>query len=134
MGEPEVGRRKGETGGRGGHTERFPVIIARGIHLFPYRTQKLSLLALMVLGWKRPGRVVRRRDPGEGEKGWRSESFSNTPIIREKREKTEGEGTGEGTLEKRIPEKGTPEKGNAERRKRSSVAQWQSTRLLTELL
>ena len=42
---------------------QFPVVMARGIHLFPYRTQKLSLSALMVLGWKRPGRVGRRRIP-----------------------------------------------------------------------
>ena len=40
---------------------RFPVTIAGGIHLFPYRTQKLSLHTLIVLGWKRPGRVGRRR-------------------------------------------------------------------------
>ena len=45
---------------------QFPVIKARGIHLFPYRTQKLSLSALMVLGWKRPGRVGRRRIPIKG--------------------------------------------------------------------
>ena len=37
--------------------------MARGNHLYPSRTQKLSLLALMVLGWKRPGRVGRRRIP-----------------------------------------------------------------------
>ena len=42
---------------------QFPVAMARGSHLFPYRTQKLSLYALMVLGWKRPGRVGRRRIP-----------------------------------------------------------------------
>ncbi len=35
--------------------------IARGIHLFPFRTQKLSLLAPNVLGWKRPGRIGRCR-------------------------------------------------------------------------
>ena len=34
-----------------------------GDHLFPYRTQKLSPSAPMVLGWKRPGRVGRRRIP-----------------------------------------------------------------------
>ena len=45
--------------------KRFPVIIARGIHLFPYRTQKLSLSALMVPGWGRPGRVGRCRIPRE---------------------------------------------------------------------
>ena len=36
---------------------RFPVATAKGIHLFPYRTQKLSLSAPMVLGWRRPGRA-----------------------------------------------------------------------------
>ena len=36
-----------------------------GDHLFPYRTQKLSPSAPMVLGWKRPGRVGRRRFPIE---------------------------------------------------------------------
>ena len=41
----------------------FPVIMAKGIHLFPYRTQKLSLSAPMVLGWRRLGRVGRRRIP-----------------------------------------------------------------------
>ena len=35
------------------------VIIAKRIHLFPFRTQKLSSLALMVLGGKLPGRVGR---------------------------------------------------------------------------
>ena len=29
--------------------------------MFPYRTQKLSPFALMVLGWRRPGRVGRCR-------------------------------------------------------------------------
>ena len=33
------------------------VIIAKRIHLFPFRTQKLSSLALMVLGGQLPGRV-----------------------------------------------------------------------------
>ena len=37
----------------------YVVIIAKRIHLFPYRTQKLSSLALMVLGGKLPGRVRR---------------------------------------------------------------------------
>ena len=35
------------------------VIIAKRIHLFPYRTQKLSSLAAMVLGGQLPGRVAR---------------------------------------------------------------------------
>ena len=33
------------------------VTMAEGIHLFPYRTQKLSLLTPMVLGRQRPGSV-----------------------------------------------------------------------------
>ena len=37
------------------------VAIARGKHLFPFRTEKLSLSAPMVLGPKGPGRVGRRR-------------------------------------------------------------------------
>ena len=35
------------------------VIIAKRIHLFPYRTQKLSSLAAMVLGGQPSGRVAR---------------------------------------------------------------------------
>ena len=41
----------------------LPVAMAKGIHLFPYRTQKLSPYAPMVLGWRRPGRVGRCRIP-----------------------------------------------------------------------
>ena len=41
----------------------FPVAMTKGSHLFPYRTQKLSPSVPMVLGWKRPGRVGRRRIP-----------------------------------------------------------------------
>ncbi len=37
----------------------YVVTIAERIHLFPFRTQKLSSLALMVLGGKLPGRVGR---------------------------------------------------------------------------
>ena len=37
----------------------YVVIIAKRIHLFPFRTQKLSSLALMVLGGQPPGRVRR---------------------------------------------------------------------------
>ena len=40
---------------------RFPVIMAEGIRLFPYRTQKLSPHASKVLGWQRPGRIDHRR-------------------------------------------------------------------------
>ena len=45
--------------------KRIPVVMAKGIHLFPYRTQKLSLSAPMVLGWRRPGRVGHCRIPYE---------------------------------------------------------------------
>ena len=44
---------------------QFPVAMAKGSHLFPYRTQKVSPSAPMVLGWTRPGRVGRRRIPIE---------------------------------------------------------------------
>ena len=39
----------------------FPVALARGKHLFPFRTEQLSLSAPMVLGGQPPGRVGRRR-------------------------------------------------------------------------
>ena len=70
---------------------RFPVTIAGGIHLFPYRTQKLSLHTLIVLGWKRPGRVGRRRIP----LCWRNLRFSNT-LIPEITERTEARGNKSG--------------------------------------
>ena len=39
----------------------FGVAMAEGIHLFPFRTEKLSPLAPMVLGGQPPGRVGSRR-------------------------------------------------------------------------
>ena len=39
----------------------IPVVMARGTHPFSSRTRKLSLLALKVLGWTRPGRRWHRR-------------------------------------------------------------------------
>ena len=36
-------------------------VIAAGVHLFPFRTEKLSPPAPMVLGAQAPGRVGRRR-------------------------------------------------------------------------
>ena len=48
---------------RGRKSSQFPVMMAKGSHLFPYRTQKLSPSAPMVLGWTRPGRVGRCRNP-----------------------------------------------------------------------
>ena len=40
---------------------RFPVALAWGKHLFPFRTEQLSPTAPMVLGLHGPGRVGRRR-------------------------------------------------------------------------
>ena len=37
------------------------VSMAVRIHLFPSRTQKLSSLASKILGWRRPGKIDRRR-------------------------------------------------------------------------
>ena len=42
-------------------SRHFPVVMARGKHLFPFRTEQLSLSAPMVLGPQGPGRVGRRR-------------------------------------------------------------------------
>src|SRR3954451_11128633 len=42
-------------------SRNLSVVIARGIHLFPFRTEKLSPTAPMVLGPHGPGRVGRRR-------------------------------------------------------------------------
>ena len=44
-----------------GVSRRFPVAMARGKHLFPFRTEQLSPSAPMVLGPQGPGRVGRRR-------------------------------------------------------------------------
>ena len=41
--------------------QEYAVAIARRSHLFPYRTQKLSSLALMILGGRLPGKVGRCR-------------------------------------------------------------------------
>src|SRR5436190_14456775 len=42
-------------------SRQFPVAMARGKHLFPFRTEQLSPSAPMVLGLHGPGRVGRRR-------------------------------------------------------------------------
>jgi hypothetical protein len=47
--------------GKGAGLDRFPVAMARGKHLFPFRTEQLSPSAPMVLGPQGPGRVGRRR-------------------------------------------------------------------------
>ena len=46
---------------REGGPHQFPVAMARGKHLFPFRTEQLSPSAPMVLGPQGPGRVGRRR-------------------------------------------------------------------------
>ena len=51
----------GFEGPRGAVSRRFPVAMARGKHLFPFRTEPLSPSAPMVLGPQGPGRVGRRR-------------------------------------------------------------------------
>src|SRR5215210_4066287 len=48
-------------GPRGRGLEQFPVALAWGKHLFPFRTEQLSPTAPMVLGLHGPGRVGRRR-------------------------------------------------------------------------
>src|SRR3712207_9368217 len=56
------GQRCGFQGPPGGLRSRtLSVAIARGKHLFPFRTEQLSLSAPMVLGPQGPGRVGRRR-------------------------------------------------------------------------
>src|SRR5262245_64855282 len=42
-------------------TIKVSAVIAAGVHLFPFRTEKLSPPAPMVLGGQPPGRVGRRR-------------------------------------------------------------------------
>src|SRR3954453_23518309 len=46
---------------RESRSRNLSVVIARGIHLFPFRTEQLSPSAPMVLGPQGPGRVGRRR-------------------------------------------------------------------------
>src|SRR5919202_4101901 len=58
---PVVGGLCSFEGPRGRGLEQFPVAIARGKHLFPFRTEQLSPAAPMVLGTHVPGRVGRRR-------------------------------------------------------------------------
>ena len=53
-------RRSGNTAGDG-KDEQDAVTIARRSHLYPYRTQKLSSLALMILGGRLPGKARRCR-------------------------------------------------------------------------
>ena len=58
---PNLARLCSCQGPRRAGLHQFPVVIARGKHLFPFRTEQLSLSAPMVLGPQGPGRVGRRR-------------------------------------------------------------------------
>src|SRR3990170_1063241 len=51
---------------RVGVLSTISAVIASGVHLFPFRTEKLSPTAPMVLGAQAPGRVGRRRIIFEG--------------------------------------------------------------------
>ena len=51
------------------HILRIPVTMAKGNHLFSSRTQKLSLSAPKVLGWRRPGRIGRCRIFSKANRG-----------------------------------------------------------------
>src|SRR4029453_16130538 len=51
----------------GAVSQAFGGEIARGKHLFPFRTEPLSLSAPMVLGGQPPGRVGRRRSSSSKE-------------------------------------------------------------------
>src|SRR3954468_20013762 len=58
----DLGQLCGFEGPAGDRRSRnLSVVIARGIHLFPFRTEQLSPSAPMVLGPQGPGRVGRRR-------------------------------------------------------------------------
>ena len=39
----------------------WPVPMTQRSHLFPFRTQKLSSVVPKILGWRRPGKIGRRR-------------------------------------------------------------------------
>ena len=57
------------------------VIIAKRIHLFPYRTQKLSSLAAMVLGGQPPGRVARSHVEAHWSSGQDTEMCIRDRVI-----------------------------------------------------
>src|ERR687895_710916 len=65
VGRPAVRFSRSAEGGaarrRAARSHQISVVIARGRHLFPFRTEQLSPSAPMVLGSQGPGRVGRRR-------------------------------------------------------------------------
>ena len=77
--------------------------MAKGYHLFPYRTQKLSPSAPMVLGWTRPGRVGRCRNPDR--EAWmrnlRASLFCGFGVRRDRGREKLGRGKREGNGRRR---------------------------------
>ena len=73
--EAKAERRKRQSGNENRtclKSSQFPVVMTKGSHLFPYRTQQLSPSVPMVLGWRRPGRVGRCRNPFSSVAQWQS--------------------------------------------------------------
>src|SRR5262245_49389732 len=74
----------------GAVSQYFRWCIAKGKHLFPFRTEQLSLSAPMVLGGQPPGRVGRRRflllraRPRSGSICLRARTGLNLPVLQEK--------------------------------------------------
>src|SRR3954464_4565543 len=66
---------------QGAVSKPFGGEIARGKHLFPFRTEPLSLSAPMVLGGQPPGRVGRRRSFHESRPSGRLSSFRPFSAI-----------------------------------------------------
>ena len=58
------------------------VIIAKRIHLFPFRTQKLSSLAAMVLGGRPPGRVARSHVYSKVAQWWSTRLLTDRLRVR----------------------------------------------------
>ena len=58
------------------------MIIARRLHLYPSRTQKLSSVALMILGGRLPGKVGHRRFYGPMVKRLRHRPFTAVTRVR----------------------------------------------------
>src|SRR5215218_10989317 len=68
--------------GCGGGLAKFPVAMARGKHLFPFRTEQLSPSAPMVLGPQGPGRVGRRRFAYDEPPPWAARPRWGAPPAR----------------------------------------------------
>src|ERR671918_426514 len=85
VGRPAVRFSRSAEGGacaRARRSHQISVVIARGRHLFPFRTEQLSPSAPMVLGSQGPGRVGRRRFELEGPSRVGGPSALHTPRLR----------------------------------------------------